>query len=90
MKSAATLEVGHPVGHPDPGRLGSCTAYPGGAIGYPRNGGTYRKLPSPRRARLCSRRIPNPQDTRRDAPGKRSAPLRCRLAPRWMGARGVR
>src|SRR5918993_3037821 len=33
---------GHPAGQPDPGRLGSCTAYPGGAIGYLRSGGTAR------------------------------------------------
>ena len=30
-----------------------------GAIGYPRSGGSCRRLPSPRRARLCSRRIPS-------------------------------
>src|SRR5215218_1327590 len=47
-----------------------------GAIGYPRNDGRRRRLLSPRRTRLCSRRIPNPPDTRSGALGKRSAPLR--------------
>ena len=38
---------------------GSRMGYRGGAIGYPRSGGSGRTLPSPRRARLCSRRRPS-------------------------------
>jgi hypothetical protein len=60
------------------------------AFGYPRSGGKRRLLPSPRRARLYSRRTPSHLCRHRDALGKRSAPLRCRRDPRWMGARGVR
>ena len=59
------------------------------SVGYPRNGGTGRRLLSPRRARLCSRRIPSHLYKHTDAPDKRSAPLWRRLDPQWMGARGV-
>jgi hypothetical protein len=64
--------------------------YRGGVIGYPRSGGTGRRLLSPRRPRQCGRRIPSLQDNSRGALGRRSGPLGCRLDPRWMGARGVR
>ena len=52
------------------------------SVGYPRNDGSGRKLPSPRRPHLCSRRIPNHLCRRRDAQDKRSALLRCRHHPR--------
>jgi hypothetical protein len=29
------------------------------SVGYLRNGGRHRRLPSPRRPRLCSRQMPN-------------------------------
>jgi hypothetical protein len=59
---------------------------------YQHIGCRRRRLLSPRRAHLCSRRIPSHLCTRRDAGalGKRSALLGCRRNPQWMGARRVR
>ena len=53
---------------------------------YRCSGGSCRTLASPRRTRLCSRRTPSPQGTRRGAPGRSSAPLRCSRGPRdrWV------
>jgi hypothetical protein len=88
------LLLNHPIGwnlrRAGAVACGCCISHRGEAIGYLRNDGSGRKLLSPRRSRLCSRRIPSLRGRHTDAPGKRSAPLQHRRDSRWMGARGVR
>jgi hypothetical protein len=84
------ISAWRPTGRLDERPCGRTVRIPAGAIGYGRNGGTDKRLLSPRRPRLCSRRTPSLLCRRAGAPDKRSAPLQYRRDPRWMGARGVR
>ena len=54
------------------------------SVGYPRSGGRRRRLLSPRRTRLCSRRTPSLRGNSRDAPGRRSEPLQYRRDRQWI------
>ena len=66
------------------------------SVGYPRNGGKARaRTRRPRhqgraRTRQRGQGTPSRPCRRGGARGRRSAPLRCRRDPQWVGARGVR
>ena len=66
------------------------------SVGYSRSGGTARaRTRRPRhqgraRTRQRGQGTPSRPCRRGGAPGRRSAPLRCRRDPQWMHARGVR